>query len=110
MAKVLKPIRYSDKDLREFKTLINKRIFHSKIILKYHKEQFDKDPDDIETFSQIAMQRYTISELREALERIKNRRYGVCEITRQLIDKRTLQLVPYVKTMEDAEVLLGKNS
>jgi RNA polymerase-binding transcription factor DksA len=108
MAKKIKPIRYSDEELRAFKTLINKRIFHSKIILKYHMNEYDKNPDDIETFSQIAMQRYTISELKEALERIKNRRFGVCEKTRKLIDTKSLQLVPYVSTIEDAELLLGK--
>jgi RNA polymerase-binding transcription factor DksA len=108
MANKIKPIRYSDEELREFKTLINKRIFHSKIILKYHLEEYDKNPDDLETFSQIAMQRYTISELKEALERIKNRYFGVCEKTRQLIDKKTLLLLPYVRTIEDGELLLGK--
>lgn len=108
MANKIKPIRYSDEELREFKTLINKRIFHSKIILKYHLDEYDKNPDDLEIFSQIAMQRYTISELKEALERIKNRRFGVCEKTRQLIDKKTLLLLPYVRTIEDGELLLGK--
>jgi|GEM_PF-2911820 RNA polymerase-binding transcription factor DksA len=108
MANKIKPIRYSDEELREFKTLINKRIFHSKIILKYHLDEYDKSSDDLETFSQIAMQRYTISELKEALERIQTRRFGVCEKTRQLIDKKTLLLLPYVRTIEDGELLLGK--
>ena len=108
MTKILEKIRYSDEDLMMFKRLINKRIFHSKIILKYHVEEHKKNPDDLETFSQIAVQRYMIDELREALERIKNRRFGVCEKTRRLIDKPTLMLLPYVRTIEDAEVLLGK--
>lgn len=108
MTKVLEKIRYSDEDLMMFKRLINKRIFHSKIILKYHVEEHKKNPNDLETFSQIAVQRYMIDELREALERIRNRRFGVCEKTRQLIDKPTLMLLPYVRTIEDAEVLLGK--
>lgn len=108
MAKKIKPIRYSDEELMAFKALINKRIFHSKIILKYHMDQYDKNPDDLETFSHIAVQRYTISELKEALERIKTRRFGVCEETRELIDKRSLQLVPYVRTIKDAELLVGK--
>lgn len=108
MTKILEKIRYSDEDLMMFKRLINKRIFHSKIILKYHVEEHKKNPDDLETFSQIAVQRYMIDELREALERINNRRFGVCEKTRQLIDKPTLMLLPYVRTIEDAEVLLGK--
>lgn len=108
MANKIKPIRYSNEELREFKLLINKRIFHSKIILKYHLDKLDKNPDDLEIFAQIAMQRYTISELKEALERIKNRRFGVCEKTRQLIDKKTLLLLPYVRTIEDGELLLGK--
>lgn len=108
MAKVLKKIRYSNEELMEFKRLINKRIFHSKIILKYHVDEHKKNPDDLETFSQIAVQRYMIDELREALERIKTRRFGVCETTRQLIDKPTLMLLPYVRTIEDAQILLGK--
>lgn len=108
MTKILEKIRYSDEDLMMFKRLINKRIFHSKIILKYHVEEHKKNPDDLETFSQIAVQRYMIDELREALERIKSRRFGVCEKTRRLIDKPTLMLLPYVRTIEDAEVLLGK--
>jgi RNA polymerase-binding transcription factor DksA len=108
MKKVLEKVRYSDEDLMMFKRLINKRIFHSKIVLKYHVEEHKKDPDDMETFSQIAVQRYMIDELREALERINTRRFGVCEKTRQLIDKQTLMLLPYVRTIEDAEILLGK--
>ena len=80
----------------------------SKKALYLFKELLEKNPDDLETFSQIAVQRYMIDELREALERIKARRFGVCEKTRQLIDKPTLMLLPYVRTIEDAEILLGK--
>lgn len=108
MARILKKIRYSNEELMEFKRLINKRIFHSKIILKYHVDEHKKDPDDLETFSQIAVQRYMIDELREALDRIRTRRFGVCEKTRQLIDKPTLMLLPHVRTIEDANILLGK--
>ena len=108
MARIFKKIRYSDEELMEFKRLINKRIFHSKIILRFHVDEHKANPDDLETFSQIAVQRYMIDELREALGRIQTRRFGVCEKTRQLIDKRTLQLLPYVRTIEDADILLGK--
>lgn len=108
MPKKPKPIRYSDEELMKFKTLINKRVFHTKIILKHHMDEFAEDPDDLETFAQIAVQRLTLAELREALDRINTRRFGVCEKTRKLIDKRTLQLIPYVRTIEDANILLGK--
>ncbi len=108
MAKKIKPIRYSDSDLREFKALIDKRLFHSKIVLKYLELQMDTNPEDDEMLAQTAVQRYTISELEEALTRIQSRRFGVCESTRELIDKKTLKLVPYVKTIKDAEILIGK--
>lgn len=108
MAKKIKPIRYSDTDLREFKAIIDKRLFHSKIVLKYLEQQLEKNPDNDEMIAQTAVQRYTITELEEALTRIQSRRFGVCEKTRRLIDKKTLKLIPYVKTIEDAEVLIGK--
>ena len=108
MAKKIKPIRYSDTDLREFKAIIDKRLFHSKIVLKYLEQQLEKNPADDEMIAQTAVQRYTITELEEALTRIQSRRFGVCEQTRALIDKKTLKLIPYVKTVEDAEILLGR--
>lgn len=108
MAKKIKPIRYSDTDLREFKSIIDKRLFHSKIVLKYLEQQLEKNPDDDEMIAQTAVQRYTITELEDALTRIQSRRFGVCENTRSLIDKKTLKLIPYVKTIEDAEILIGK--
>jgi hypothetical protein len=46
MTKTIKPIRYSDTDLREFKRLIDKRLFHSKIVLKYLEQQLEAKPDD----------------------------------------------------------------
>ena len=104
--------RYSDSDLVEFKTLIHKKMDRAKSELSYYLEQIEdmreameEDRDDwmeganimgdMELINDLAQrQRKYIRELEEALIRIHNKSFGICEITGEIIDKRRLLAVP----------------
>ncbi len=107
---VFKPIRYSDAELMEFKTIINKQLALLAVVLKFHEKQHQENPDDLETIAKMAVQRYTMVELEEALQRIQNRRFGICEETRQLMDKTLLKMFPYAKTNREVLLLSGRKT
>ncbi len=106
-------VRYSDADLAEFKLLVDKKVEKAKEELNYLQEQIieitensgdDHGGDwmddssinnDIEFLNNMAIrQRKYIQDLENALVRIKNKTYGICSVTGQLIDKRRLMAVP----------------
>ncbi len=105
--------RYSDKELEEFKVLIDKKLEHAKEQLQNLQDQIleitensgDEHGgdwvDDSSTNTEVEMlntmairQRKFIADLENALIRIKNKTYGICVISGELIDKRRLMAVP----------------
>lgn len=106
-------IRYSDTDLEEFRLLIEKKLDTAQEQLESLKEQIlemsEKTGDDhggdwvddssinndMEMLNNMAIrQKKYVQDLNNALLRIKNKAYGVCVITGELIDKRRLMAVP----------------
>lgn len=108
--------RYSDKDLEEFKDLIQNKIAEAKKDLDMLRDSLsytddhgtnDTSPsfkmmeDGSETLSreetaQLAVrQEKFINNLEAALIRIENKTYGICRATGNLIRKERLRLVPH---------------
>ncbi len=123
MAEDLK-IRYSDKDLEEFKVLIGAKIDKAKSYLDLLRSSYMNDgnngTDDTsptfkafeegsETMSkeantQLAIrQEKFIRDLNNALLRIENKTYGVCRVTGKLINKERLKLVPHATLSIEAK-------
>tara|TARA_B110000285_G_scaffold28298_1_gene28307 strand:- start:1255 stop:1638 length:384 start_codon:yes stop_codon:yes gene_type:complete len=116
--------RYSDKDLSEFKALIEQKIEKAQEDLELLKSTYMNDgnngTDDTsptfkafeegsETMSkeantQLAIrQEKFIRDLRNALIRIENKTYGICRVTRKLIRKERLVLVPHATLSIEAK-------
>lgn len=116
--------RYSDKDLVEFKELILKKIEYAQEDLALIKSTFKNDSDNgtddtsptfkafeegSETMSkeanvQLAIrQEKFIRDLKNALQRIENKTYGVCRVTGKLIQKERLKLVPHATLSIEAK-------
>lgn len=106
-------VRYSDADLEEFKVLIDTKLDRATTHLNGLQEQIleitentsdehggdwvddSSINNDVEMLNNMAIrQRMYIQDLENALVRIKNKTYGICSITGQLIDKRRLLAVP----------------
>ncbi|MEZ4809650.1 MAG: TraR/DksA C4-type zinc finger protein [Allomuricauda sp.] len=123
MANELK-IRYSDKELDEFRTLIEEKIEKAKSHLELLKSAYMNDgnngTDDTsptfkafeegsETMSkeantQLAIrQEKFIRDLKSALLRIENKTYGICRVTGKLINKERLKLVPHATLSIEAK-------
>ncbi len=117
-------VRYSDKDLAEFKKIIQDKIDHAQADLELLKSAYMNDhnngTDDTsptfkafeegsETMSkeknmQLAIrQEKFIRDLRNALIRIENKTYGVCRVTGKLINKERLKLVPHATLSIEAK-------
>lgn len=117
-------IRFPDKDLAEFKTLIEQKIIKAKGHLELLKSSYMNDgnngTDDTsptfkafeegsETMSkeantQLAIrQEKFIRDLKNALLRIENKTYGVCRVTGKLINKERLKLVPHATLSIEAK-------
>ncbi|MGA9269684.1 MAG: TraR/DksA C4-type zinc finger protein [Lutimonas sp.] len=117
-------VRYSDKDLAEFKAIIEEKIRQAKTDLELIESTFKNDSnngtDDTsptfkafeegsETMSkeanvQLAIrQEKFIRDLSNALLRIENKTYGVCRVTGNLIQKERLKLVPHATLSIEAK-------
>ncbi|WP_055444313.1 TraR/DksA family transcriptional regulator [Lacinutrix himadriensis] len=117
-------VRYNDSDLAEFKTLIQEKIEKSKHDLELIKSAYMNDlgngtEDTSPTFkafdegsavmskesnSQLAIrQEKFIRDLKNALIRIENKTYGVCRVTKKLIAKERLKLVPHATLSIEAK-------
>ena len=117
-------VRYSDKDLAEFKAIIEEKIHQAKTDLELIESTFKNDSnngtDDTsptfkafeegsETMSkeanvQLAIrQEKFIRDLKNALLRIENKTYGVCRVTGNLIQKERLKLVPHATLSIEAK-------
>lgn len=107
-------LRYSDAELEEFRILIEGKLAKAKEELEFMYQQIvemnentsDKTSgdqfDDSSLHVELEMlnrnvrrQQEFIRNLDNALLRIKNKTYGICSITGQLIEKKRLQLVPH---------------
>ena len=116
--------RYSDKELAEFKKLIDEKIEKANEDLSFLKSTYMNDGDNgtddtsptfkafeegSETMSkeantQLAIrQEKFIRDLRNALIRIENKTYGVCRVTGKLIRKERLVLVPHATLSIEAK-------
>lgn len=123
MAEDLKT-RYSDKDLEEFRTIIEEKIEKAKTHLELLRSSYMNDgnngTDDTsptfkafeegsETMSkeantQLAIrQEKFIRDLKNALLRIENKTYGICRVTGKLINKERLKLVPHATLSIEAK-------
>lgn len=117
-------VRYSDKELAEFKSLIEEKIEKAKSHLELLKSSYMNDgnngTDDTsptfkafeegsETMSkeantQLAIrQEKFIRDLKNALLRIENKTYGICRVTGKLINKERLKLVPHATLSIEAK-------
>ena len=117
-------VRFSDKDLAEFKTLIEEKIEKAKSHLDLLKSSYMNDGDNgtddtsptfkafeegsqtmsKEANTQLAIrQEKFIRDLKNALLRIENKTYGVCRVTGKLINKERLKLVPHATLSIEAK-------
>src|SRR5205085_3175804 len=108
-------LRYSDKELKEFKDLIVEKIENAKSEFTLLQQQlnnanengtddtggtFKMLEDGSETLAKeeaaqlAARQRKFIEQLESALIRIENKSYGICRVTGKLIPKERLKAVP----------------
>ena len=116
--------RYSDKELAEFKKVIQEKIEKAQRDLELIKSAYMNDlnngtDDTSPTFkafeegsetmskeanSQLAIrQEKFIRDLKNALIRIENKTYGVCRVTGKLIKKERLMLVPHATLSIEAK-------
>ncbi len=117
-------VRYSDKDLAEFKEIILDKIEKAQHDLELIKSAYMNDhnngTDDTsptfkafdegsevmskESNSQLAIrQEKFIRDLKNALIRIENKTYGICRVTGKLIKKERLRLVPHATLSIEAK-------
>lgn len=120
--------RYSEEELKEFEEIISQKLEKARTELSYIRESLSRrndsgtdttsgntkvledgaDTAEKENLSQLAArQQKFISQLENALVRIKNGTYGVCIDTGKLIPKERLRAVPH--TMHSIEAKLNKN-
>lgn len=109
-------VRYSDADLEEFRKIIEEKIEKAEKDLSLIRESFINDQNNgtddtsptfkafeegAETLSKeqnallASRQEKFIRDLKNALIRIKNKTYGVCRVTGNLISKERLKAVPH---------------
>ncbi|AQX04156.1 TraR/DksA C4-type zinc finger protein [Elizabethkingia meningoseptica] len=117
-------LRYSDADLEEFRKIIEEKIEKAEKDLSLIRENFINDrnngTDDTsptfkafeegaETLSKeqnallAARQEKFIRDLKNALIRIKNKTYGICRVTGNLISKERLKAVPHATLSIEAK-------
>lgn len=120
--------RYSDEELKEFEVIILEKMSKAKVALEDIKSTLSRKNDtgtdntagtlkvledgadtvEKENLSQLAArQQKFISNLENALVRIKNGTYGICVDTGKLISKERLRAVPH--TMHSIEAKLKQN-
>lgn len=126
-------VRYSTADIQEFQQAIEARLAKAQLQIQQLEAQLEDlyennangyDLDDNGSLEQekdllqtmIMRQRKHSVDLNNALIRIRNKSYGICEITGELIDKRRLLAVPTTtkslkaKEQLQAEALKGHAS
>jgi RNA polymerase-binding transcription factor DksA len=119
--------RYSEEELKEFAVLINRKLDKAREEYKILKETLNRNNDEgtdatsggntkvledgaetaeKENLSQLAarQQKY-ITNLENALVRIKNSTYGICSVTGKLISKERLIAVPHTTQSIEAKLM-----
>jgi RNA polymerase-binding transcription factor DksA len=117
-------VRYSDKDLAEFKVLLLDKIEKAEHDLELIKSAYMNDHDNgtddtsptfkafeegsatmsKEANSALAIrQEKFIRDLKNAIIRIENKTYGVCRVTGKLINPERLKLVPHATLSIEAK-------
>lgn len=119
--------RYSEDELKEFQILINRKLEKAREEYKILKETLNRNNDEgtdatsggntkvledgaetaeKENLSQLAarQQKY-ITNLENALVRIKNGTYGICSVTGKLISKERLIAVPHTTQSIEAKLM-----
>ena len=119
--------RYTDDELKEFQVLINRKLEKAREEYKILKETLNRNNDEgtdatsggntkvledgaetaeKENLSQLAarQQKY-ITNLENALVRIKNGTYGICSVTGKLISKERLIAVPHTTQSIEAKLM-----
>lgn len=117
-------VRFPDKDLAEFKILIQEKIVKAQHDLELIKsaymnnlsngtedtsptfKAFDEGSEVMSKESNSALairQEKFIRDLKNALIRIENKTYGVCRVTGKLIAKERLKLVPHATLSIEAK-------
>lgn len=119
--------RYSDAELKEFEVLINEKLEKARGEYKILKDTLSRDNDsgtdstsggntkvledgaetaEKENLSQLAArQQKFITNLENALVRIKNSTYGICTVTGKLISKERLIAVPHTTQSIEAKMM-----
>jgi DnaK suppressor protein len=112
--------RYSDEELIEFRILIEQKLGKAKEQLRFYLEQMSEMADNSdnkikglddgigtaegERLSDMAgRQRKLIQHLENALVRIRNKSYGICRETGDLIAKERLRAVPHATLSIEAK-------
>lgn len=119
--------RYSDEELKEFEILIIGKLDKAREEFKILKETLNRNNDEgtdstsggntkvledgaetaeKENMSQLAARQLKyITNLENALVRIKNRTYGICSVTGKLISKERLIAVPHTTQSIEAKMM-----
>lgn len=97
--------RYSDEELREFRVIIDNKLEAAEKELLYLSSKIgESDGVEKEQMEQMGKRQETyIGKLKEALQRIENKTYGVCSVTHKLIDKGRLRAVPHATLSIEAK-------
>jgi len=124
------PIRYSDKELDEFKEIIDKKLEKARKELELLVDAFShkdgnstedtsptfklmEDGAEISSKEEIgqlaARQKKFIENLENALLRIQNKTYGICRVTGKLIPKERLRAVPHATLSMEAKLAQKAN-
>ena len=117
-------LKYSEEDLQEFKGIIDKKIARAEADLALLQASYKNDAnngteDTLSSFKsfdegsevmskeanvQLAIrQEKFIRDLKNALLRIENKTYGICRVTKKLIQKERLKLVPHATLSIEAK-------
>jgi RNA polymerase-binding transcription factor DksA len=118
-------VRYSDKDLAEFRQIVQSKLDSARSELKYLQDQINNadsnGTDDTaarfvslddsalvmekEHLSALAVRQLQfIKHLENAMQRIENKTYGICRVTGKLISKKRLRAVPHATLSIDAKM------
>ncbi|BDD05890.1 TraR/DksA family transcriptional regulator [Aureibacter tunicatorum] len=127
MENTIEKKRYSDEELKEFEVIIREKIEKARKEVDFIKASLTKstlgdingsygnvkvledgaDTAEKESLNQLAArQQKFITNLQNALVRIKNKTYGVCKDTGELIPKERLKAVPH--TMQTVEAKMKR--
>jgi DnaK suppressor protein len=117
-------LKYSEEDLKEFKGIIDQKIKRAEVDLASLESAYKNDANNgtedtspsFKSFDegsevmskeanvQLAIrQEKFIRDLKNALVRIENKTYGICRVTRKLIQKERLRLVPHATLSIEAK-------